>query len=162
MKNAFKRIKTLLRLFFICGSLLGIPQNAEAKCPTGGFAIIDTLFSICWECMFPITISGITIINGPMNNQPMLSGARQPLCTCPMPPPIFMRIGIPVGFFEADWQRRSVKPFVFQCLDFKLPIPLKVRLMARKQAKQSKKRSLVKRLCKYIGTTFLFLRSLRC
>ena len=124
MKNAFKRIKTLLRLFFICGSLLGIPQNAEAKCPTGGFAIIDTLFSICWECMFPITISGITIINGPMNNQPMLSGARQPLCTCPMPPPIFMRIGIPVGFFEASRLAETVsEAFCFPMFGFQIANP---------------------------------------
>ena len=122
--NPLKETKACAALLLIAMLLLIAPPKIEAKCPTGGFAIINTLFSVCWECLFPITISGITIIDGPMKNQPLLSGARQPICTCPMPPPIFMRIGIPVGFFEASRIAETVsEAFCFPMFGFQIANP---------------------------------------
>lgn len=138
--NPLKETKACAALLLIAMLLFIAPPKIEAKCPTGGFAIINTLFSVCWECMFPITISGITIIDGPMKNQPLLSGARQPICTCPMPPPIFMRIGIPVGFFEASRIAETVsEAFCFPMFGFQIANPSKGTLDGSQASKTTQK-----------------------
>lgn len=104
--------------------ILSIPSKSYAKCPSGNFEIIKMLGDVCWECMLPLKIAGITVLNGPMKNKPSLSGLNRPICLCPMPPPIFQRIGIPVGFFEASRIGEVVsEAYCFPMFGFQLANP---------------------------------------
>lgn len=89
-------------IFSLLLSLWLLPSQGYAKCPTGNFAILKVIGDICWECMLPLRVMGIQILDGPMKNEPLLRGDRKPICSCPAPPPLFKRLGIPVSFFEAN------------------------------------------------------------
>lgn len=82
-------------------SILLVPSSSFALCKASlGSNMMKAIAALCYECMFPIRIASIPVAVGPMWNEPALTGSFQPLCICPMPPPIFFRIGIPVSFFE--------------------------------------------------------------
>lgn len=58
----------------------------------------NPITDICWLCMFPINIGGV-----PMNlsGQPDNGDSSPPLlCTCPAPPPVFIRPGVGISFWE--------------------------------------------------------------
>jgi conjugal transfer pilus assembly protein TraU len=55
---------------------------------------LDTLHNI-----FPLKIGGVTVLNFGNENDYDDSGAG-PVCICEMPPPIFVRVGIPIHFWE--------------------------------------------------------------
>lgn len=117
-----KNNKFLASFFIALALIVSSPTKSEAKCVAGGFQILSMLGAVCWECMFPITISGIPIVVGPMYNQPALTGAYQPICLCPFPPPIFVRIGLPIGFFEASRLAETVsEAFCFPMFGFQIP-----------------------------------------
>lgn len=53
---------------------------------------------VCWMCMFPMKIGPIEIpIDGQIDN-----GDKSPplLCVCPAPPPLFIRPGVGISFWE--------------------------------------------------------------
>jgi conjugal transfer pilus assembly protein TraU len=58
----------------------------------------NPITDVCWQCVFPIKIGSVPVATyGQID-----SGGDPPLiCTCPAPPPIFIRIGIGVVFWEA-------------------------------------------------------------
>lgn len=71
-------------------------QETNTGMCTGSFP--NPLTDVCWGCLFPINIGPMTVsanesIN-PQNQSPPL------LCTCPAPPPLFIRIGIGLGYWE--------------------------------------------------------------
>lgn len=92
--------------------------DAQAVCRSG--SPLNPVTDLCWQCIFPVSIAGIEIIPGPLeNNVPDLSG--MPVCTCPAPPPLFIRIGIPVSFWEPARYVETVKdPYCFPSLGFSL------------------------------------------
>lgn len=119
-----KKTSSIASALLVAATLFFSPTASVAKCPTGGNKLMEVVGSACWECMFPITISGIPVVSGPMQNQPMVSGARQPMCVCPMPPPIFKRIGLPVGFFEASRLAETVsESYCFPMFGFQISNP---------------------------------------
>jgi len=63
---------------------------------TGKFP--NPISDVCWACLFPINIGPMTIagseVPNPQNASPPL------ICNCPAPPPIFIRYGIGLGYFE--------------------------------------------------------------
>lgn len=68
----------------------GIPSG---PCP-GRFP--NPIADICWKCVFPISIGPAKITLGQED-----SGDSPPLvCTCPAPPPVFIRVGIGIGYWE--------------------------------------------------------------
>ena len=75
-----------------------LPPKAEAICNVNPAQIAETMFSMCWECIFPISIAGIPVIKGHMPDP--LGTVSTPICLCPAPPPLFIRIGIPIGYWE--------------------------------------------------------------
>jgi conjugal transfer pilus assembly protein TraU len=113
-------------IVFLTITLLWIPTNkAEAICKPG---FLNPVIDVCWQCIFPIKIGGIPIKgveqvgNGPLIDTPDL--ASLPLCICPFPPPVFMRIGIPVSFWEPARFVETVKdPFCFPSIGVGLPNP---------------------------------------
>lgn len=40
------------------------PQKAEAVCVVKPTQIVETMFEMCWTCVFPISIAGIPVIQG--------------------------------------------------------------------------------------------------
>lgn len=59
----------------------------------------NPISDICWNCMFPIKVGGITLS---MSLQKDNDDPPPPMvCNCPAPPPIFQRIGVGVSFWEA-------------------------------------------------------------
>ena len=74
------------------------PQKAEAVCVVKPTQIVETMFEMCWTCVFPISIAGIPVIQGHMPDP--LGTVSTPICLCPAPPPLFIRIGIPIGYWE--------------------------------------------------------------
>jgi len=109
-RNVVKGVFVLLVLFHAVG--------AQAVCRSG--IPLNPVTDLCWQCIFPVSIAGIEIIPGPAeNNVPDLSG--MPICTCPAPPPLFIRIGIPVSFWEPARYVETVKdPYCFPSLGFGL------------------------------------------
>lgn len=65
-------------------------SSLQAKC-VGRF--INPVTDICWKCLFPLKIAGITVARG----GPDPKSPSGPLCMCKNP---FPRIGIPISFWE--------------------------------------------------------------
>ncbi len=65
-----------------------ISTEVSANC-VGKF--VNPITDICWKCIFPITIAGITVASG--EDTP---NSHSPICFCKDPP----RIGIPISFWE--------------------------------------------------------------
>jgi conjugal transfer pilus assembly protein TraU len=84
---------------FILTLLLIIAANSnnrlEAVCLPHDFAGLTVLTKMCHTCIFPLTISGITLLRGPMPDPSPTSVGPICLCTDPFP-----RVGIPISFFE--------------------------------------------------------------
>ena len=58
----------------------------------------NPLTDVCWGCLFPINIGPMTVTGSEFPN---IQNQSPPLiCTCPAPPPIFIRIGIGLGYWE--------------------------------------------------------------
>lgn len=70
-----------------------LPLSVEAKC-VGRF--VNPITDICWKCIFPLKIAGITVAKG--NASP--STSRNPLCWCNRPPLNQPTPGIPISFWE--------------------------------------------------------------
>ncbi|NKB55051.1 MAG: conjugal transfer pilus assembly protein TraU [Alphaproteobacteria bacterium] len=88
-------MKRLLRLLLLTGLLaLGAAKPAEAGLCTGDF--VNPITDICWDCIFPISIGSIRIFD----ERPDPPNPDNILCTCPIPVPPYVRIGIAIGFWE--------------------------------------------------------------
>lgn len=55
--------------------------------------MINPITDVCWECIFPITLSGINVTP----NSPDFSSYKTPACICAGTPP---KIGLPITFWE--------------------------------------------------------------
>ncbi len=70
------------------------PGSIPAAPCYGGFP--NPLTDVCWRCIFPIHIGPVQAGMGMED-----AGAVPPLiCTCPAPPPLFVRFGLGVSFWE--------------------------------------------------------------
>lgn len=73
---------------------LPAPQASAAEPCYGRFP--NPFTDVCWKCVFPISIGPLRVDMGMED-----SGDSVPLiCTCPAPPPVFVRIGFGAGFWE--------------------------------------------------------------
>lgn len=79
-----------LAVLIIC-SLLSMSVFAEGKSCQGKF--INPITDICWKCLFPISIGSTRVTN---SDAPDTPNTGSPVCTCPAPP----RVGVKVGFWE--------------------------------------------------------------
>ena len=59
---------------------------------------LNPITDVNWQEIFPIRMAGITIAAGGTYDTPDM--ASTPICTCPFPPPVFVRVGIPVSYWE--------------------------------------------------------------
>ncbi len=113
------KIKALL-LCLVLAVSLAVPAVSDGVCTSG--LPLNPVTHLCWHCIFPIKIAGIPIIPGPSENE-VGDLASLPICLCPLPPPIFFRIGIPVSFWEPARFTETVKdPYCFPSIGISLPI----------------------------------------
>jgi conjugal transfer pilus assembly protein TraU len=80
---------------------------AAAKVACHGH-FVNPITDICWSCLLPISLGGVPIIRG---ERPDADNPASPICLCPAPPPLFLRPGIEIGFWEpvrlADVTRKA-------------------------------------------------------
>jgi len=88
-----RRIMLLLGVIAALG--LFSSRGAIAAACEGDFP--NPITDVCWNCFFPLQIGSISISFGQPDN-----GDPDPpfLCTCPAPPPIFIRPGVGMSFWE--------------------------------------------------------------
>ncbi|EHH3360724.1 conjugal transfer pilus assembly protein TraU [Salmonella enterica subsp. enterica serovar Sandiego] len=67
---------------------------ADAACE-GRF--VNPITDICWRCMFPLSLGSTKVTSGDL---PDTSNPGSPIQFCPMPPPVFQRIGLAIGYWE--------------------------------------------------------------
>jgi conjugal transfer pilus assembly protein TraU len=72
---------------------LSFSLAANSNC-VGKF--VNPITDICWSCLFPITIGGLRVSSAGEDTE----NPRDLLCRCPMRIPPYIRIGIPVSFWE--------------------------------------------------------------
>jgi len=70
------------------------PVDATRKC---GGHFVNPISDVCWGCLFPLTIGSIPIFKGDHADGPNPSS---PVCICPAPPPLFVKVGLSIGFWE--------------------------------------------------------------
>jgi conjugal transfer pilus assembly protein TraU len=87
--------RTLVSAALLMLTLLVSLTAAQATEPCYG-KFPNPLTDVCWKCIFPISIGPIKVDMGMED-----AGDTLPLiCTCPIPTPPFIRVGIGVGFWE--------------------------------------------------------------
>lgn len=57
---------------------------------------VNPITDICWSCLFPITVGGLRVSSAGEDTE----NPRTLICQCPMSIPPWVRIGIPVSFWE--------------------------------------------------------------
>ena len=85
-----RAISLLLLCIFFC-------QPAQAVC-SGRF--VNPVTDVCWRCLFPLKIGGVTIPGFDFDNLTEVASQDQvssPVCYCPTP---FPRIGLTLSFWE--------------------------------------------------------------
>lgn len=78
------------RMFILCLFVF----SAAALPGTCAGRFVNPITDICWDCLFPITIGGITVAG---SDKPDTENPGNPMCTCGEPVP---RVGIRIGFWE--------------------------------------------------------------
>jgi conjugal transfer pilus assembly protein TraU len=79
--------------------------------------------------VFPIRLAGIQVINlGGVDDFNSISSS--PICICNMPPPIFIRAGLPLSMWEAGHLMETVKhPWCSPSVGIQLPVPFNQQAM---------------------------------
>lgn len=88
-------INRLGLILMLLGTLLS-SSIAQAKATCSGH-FINPISDICWSCMFPMTVGSVPVIP---SNYPDTSNPSMPISYCPKPPPIYMQVGLNIGYWE--------------------------------------------------------------
>jgi conjugal transfer pilus assembly protein TraU len=86
-------LKNKMIVFSIFVFLVFFTAPVQSNC-VGRF--VNPITDICWSCLFPITIGGIRVSSAGEDTK----NTHSILCKCPMPGPPWVRIGIPISFWE--------------------------------------------------------------
>ncbi len=103
----------LLTVIILCLAIVHSP-DANGAIKSGDF--INPVTDVAWQEIFPIKIAGLTIRSS-SGNYDTPDPANKPLCVCPAPPPLFLRPGIPISFWEPARMIETVAtPYYFPFL----------------------------------------------
>lgn len=95
-RNARGVARHVLGLIAAC--LLALPLTAAAVGLCSG-RMINPITDICWKCVFPITVGGVPVAS--FGAEDFAEGSvNSPVCFCPAPPPVFVRPGFTISFWE--------------------------------------------------------------
>lgn len=87
-------MKKFISVLFVCTGLFMLPARADPMC-AGKF--VNPITDICWQCIFPMTIGKVPVFPG---IAPDTENPSMPIQICPVPPPVFKRIGMAMGYWE--------------------------------------------------------------
>ncbi len=93
MKN-----RSIKGIFISIATLFALSSSDAKACAVTDAVGAKIVVSACYSCMFPLSVGGIQVVQGPIPDIGGIVGS--PICACPFPPPIYVRVGIPVSFFE--------------------------------------------------------------
>lgn len=94
VQQVFLKANVISWMFFI---LLGAStMNEVAAEGTCSGRVVNPMTDICWKCIFPIKIAGVTVVKGGADP----GGVKDPICLCNRPPIPFPVPGIPISFWE--------------------------------------------------------------
>lgn len=82
--------------FFICITFSTFSGSAAADSACEG-RFINPVTDVCWECIFPLTIGSVSVASG---GGPDTVNPASPIQFCPAPPPVFVRVGLAIGYWE--------------------------------------------------------------
>ncbi|MEN6317919.1 MAG: TraU family protein [Syntrophaceae bacterium] len=103
-------------IFILLTAMLIIfaPSRPYAVCKTGN--VMDMEESLCWDCLFPLSIAGQEVMDGPHDNDTP-SMASAPICICPAPYPQYYTEGITMSYWEPARYAETVRdPYCFPSL----------------------------------------------
>lgn len=88
-------------------------------------APINPVTDVCWECMYPFKIGGVSILDDNQYKDTVDSGVPDsPICTCPQVAPPFVKIGITFSFWEPARLVETVKsPYCFPSMGQEISNP---------------------------------------
>lgn len=76
----------------------------------------NMITDVCWKCIFPIRVASVPVASFGQEDSSEDS-AKTPICTCPAPPPLFVRVGVVISFWEPIRIIEVVrKPYCFPLL----------------------------------------------
>lgn len=75
-------------------SLASNYSNAASQC---SYSFLNPISDICWNCIFPMTLGSVPLFP---SAYPDTSNPTLPISYCPKPPPIFVQIGLNIGYWE--------------------------------------------------------------
>lgn len=91
-----------MRKALLCalGLVIGaLPPTASAKSAACTGKFVNPITDICWDCLFPITIGKVPVVP---SHYPDTHNPTMPVSFCPKPPPLFMQVGLNIGYWEPD------------------------------------------------------------
>lgn len=90
-------MKILLLSAFTALMMTLTPAAQAAVNPACEGRFVNPISDICWDCMFPMSIGSAQVS---ASSLPDTENPASPIQFCPVPPPIFERIGLAIGFWE--------------------------------------------------------------
>ena len=110
----------LMVVCLLIGLVVFASTTAEAYCPKTT-VMSETFSRTCWECMFPLSLIGVTVFNldedavAPALG-PGLSAVYPPqMCGCECFTPYLCVPGLPMGMFVADMVPDNPGTWLFHC-----------------------------------------------
>lgn len=89
------RSKLTLTLCLVLSVLISPATKAIGGACTGNF--VNPISDVCWECMLPMTLGSVPMLS---SRYPDTSNPSAPISYCPKPPPIYLQIGLNIGYWE--------------------------------------------------------------
>ncbi|WP_235676525.1 MULTISPECIES: conjugal transfer pilus assembly protein TraU [unclassified Vibrio] len=90
-----KRLRPL-PVWCLLGLFLAAPTLSVAGAACSGH-FINPLRDVCWRCLLPITLGAVPVYPGPLPDTP---NPTLPVSLCPAPPPVMVRLGLNLGYWE--------------------------------------------------------------
>ncbi|WP_300002361.1 conjugal transfer pilus assembly protein TraU [uncultured Cedecea sp.] len=83
-------------LFFTCIVLSTFSSRVAAD-PACEGRFVNPITDVCWRCIFPLSLGSVQVGKGDL---PDTANPGSPLQFCPAPPPLFIRPGLAIGYWE--------------------------------------------------------------
>ena len=101
---------------------MGFSTTAAAQGGSCSAKFINPITDICWDCLFPMTLGSVPLVP---SSYPDTPNPSSPVSFCPKPPPIFMQIGLNIGYWEPFMLTDVTRiPFCMVNMGMTLPISL--------------------------------------
>ena len=119
------RIKLVLTISITITALL-LTSVADLQAASSGCSNlpIDVVNEVCWDCLYPMKLGGVTILEGSLPDSPPEGLQQNAICQCPTTAYPWVRIGLTFTFWEPARLIETVKtPYCFPAIGYQLNNP---------------------------------------